>query len=224
MKAIISRFGPMIGRAMGPLAAPRGWKLRRRRVRDSLHLTGGQHPSAREWAGLRGSAGGSVASLSRIWARLPSDRNILGSAPLFGCDLQDDRALLQSGDRAVLTAIGFIAFPARAFAERLEDPAARQTGAVFFVFGLFLTSLTWLIKWTVGRKSGHVDDRLEVSYVDRLDRRYRVSAAVTAAAAVTALFWWQAGLFVGMLALLTYMLPPETPKYRSIAPTVEGES
>jgi uncharacterized membrane protein len=123
-----------------------------------------------------------------------------------------------------LTAIGFIAFPARAFAERLQDPEARQTGAVFFVFGLCVTSLTWLIKWTVGRKSGHVDDRLEVSYVDRLNRRYRVSAAVTTAAAAIALFWWQAGLVVGMAALLTYMLPPETPKYRSIAPTVEGES
>jgi uncharacterized membrane protein len=122
-----------------------------------------------------------------------------------------------------LTAIGFIAFPARAFAERISDPVARQTGAVFFVFGLFVTSLTWLIKWTVGRKSGHVDDRLEVAYVDRLDGRYRVSVAVTGAAAGLVLLQWQAGLAVGLLVLLTYTLPPETPKYRSIAPTVEGE-
>jgi uncharacterized membrane protein len=122
-----------------------------------------------------------------------------------------------------LAAIGFIAFPARAFAENIADPARRETGAIFCAFGLFVTSLTWLIKWTVGRKSGHVDERLEGSYVAELDRRYRASALGSGLGAALALLEWRAGLAIAMLVLLSFLRAPRTPSYRSTAPTIEGE-
>lgn len=123
-----------------------------------------------------------------------------------------------------LGAIGFIAFPARAFAENVADPASRATGAVFFTAGLFVTSLTWLIKWTVGRKSGHVDDRLEKAYISSLDRRYRTSTLASAIGAALAFVEWRVGLAVASIVLLGYLRAPRTPKYRSVAPVIEGET
>jgi uncharacterized membrane protein len=123
-----------------------------------------------------------------------------------------------------LAAIGFIAFPARAFAEYIADPASRGSGAVFFTSGLFVTSLTWLIKWTVGRKSGHVDVRLEEAYVRGLDRRYRASTLMTGIGVLLAPFEWRAGLAVALVVLLGYLRAPQTPKYRSVAPVIEGEA
>lgn len=123
-----------------------------------------------------------------------------------------------------LAAIGFIAFPARAFAENIADPTSRGTGAIFFAMGLFVTSLTWLIKWTVGRKSRHVDDRLEANYVLSLDRRYRASTMASGLGAALAVIEWRIGLGLAMIVLLGYLRAPRTPVYRSIAPTIEGES
>jgi uncharacterized membrane protein len=123
-----------------------------------------------------------------------------------------------------LAAIGFIAFPARAFAENIADPASRGTGALFFTIGLSVTSLTWLIKWTVGRRSGHVDDRLEGSYVASLDRRYRISTVVTGIGAALAILEWRAGLAVALIVLLGYLRAPKTPTYRSVAPVIDGEA
>jgi uncharacterized membrane protein len=122
-----------------------------------------------------------------------------------------------------LAAIGFIAFPARAFAENIAEPASRATGAVFFAIGLFVTSLTWLVKWTVGRKSDHVDERLDDAYVARLDRRYRLSTIATGVGAALAWWEWRAGLAITLLVLLSYLRAPQTPMYRSTAPTIEGE-
>jgi uncharacterized membrane protein len=109
-----------------------------------------------------------------------------------------------------LAAIGFIAFPARAFAENINDPASRGTGALFFAGGLFVTSLTWLIKWTVGRKSGHVDDRLDKTYVTKLDRRYRTSTLLTGVGAILAVVEWRIGLFLCLSVLLGYLRAQDT--------------
>lgn len=124
---------------------------------------------------------------------------------------------------AFLAAIGFIAFPARAFAENIRDASSRETGAAFLALGLFAVSLMWLIKWTVGRTSGHVDDRLEASYIAGLDRRYRVSTLLNAFGAGVALVNGVAGLAIIMLVLLSYLRAPTTPCYRSTAPKVDGE-
>ena len=52
-----------------------------------------------------------------------------------------------------LTAIGFIAFPARVFAEHFADAAARPAAAQYWVVSLAVLSLAWLLKWTVGRRA-----------------------------------------------------------------------
>ena len=122
-----------------------------------------------------------------------------------------------------LAAIGFIAFPARAFAEHVAEPAAREPGAIFFACALAATSLAWLLKWTVGRKTGHVDDRLDPAYVLRLDRMYRRSTALLTAAAALSFAYWPAGLAAAAVVLARYMMPPETPVYTLQAPTIEGE-
>lgn len=122
-----------------------------------------------------------------------------------------------------LTAIGFIAFPARAFADHLADPAAREPAAIFFVVSLAGTGITWWIKWKVGRGRGHVDDRLEPHYVERLNRRYNVSTALLIVAAGLALLRWEAGLALASAVTLFYLLAPPTPVYVEEAPIVDGE-
>lgn len=122
-----------------------------------------------------------------------------------------------------LTAIGFIDFPARAFAEHLPDPEMRETAAIFFVGSLSVTGITWWIKWKVGRARGHVDVRLEPHYVDRLNRGYDISTALLIAAGGLALIRWEAGLALACAVTLFYILAPPTPVYIEEAPVVEGE-
>lgn len=124
-----------------------------------------------------------------------------------------------------LAAIGFIAFPARVFAEHLTDPnpAEQAAAARYFAVALAVTALCWLLKWTVGRRTGHVDHRLDPAYVARLDRRYRLSSGALAAGAALSFVHWQTGLGIAALTSLSYLLPPETPVYVTETPVVEGE-
>ncbi len=122
-----------------------------------------------------------------------------------------------------LTLIGFVAFPAKVFAEHLPDPTSRPAGAQYLVVTLTITSLCWLLKWTVGRVRGQVDTRLERAYVDRLDRRFRLVAFCNVLAALLVFARWEAGLALSILLLLWLARPPETPSYITQAPVVEGE-
>jgi uncharacterized membrane protein len=123
-----------------------------------------------------------------------------------------------------LTSIGFIAFPARVLAEHLSDPGARRAAAIYWVVSLTALACTWLLKWTVGRRHGQVDTRLEPSYVARLNRRYVLFSLLNLAAAALVLVSWQSGLALSALLTLSLLLPPETPRYHTEAPIVEGES
>lgn len=122
-----------------------------------------------------------------------------------------------------LAAIGFIAFPARVFAEHVTDPAGQAGAARYFAVALAVTALCWLLKWTVGRRTGHVDPRLDRAYVTRLDRRYWMTSGLMTAGAALSFVHWQTGLGLAALTTLSYLLPPETPGYRTEAPIVEGE-
>jgi uncharacterized membrane protein len=122
-----------------------------------------------------------------------------------------------------LMAIGFIAFPTRAFTEYIHDPASREAGAIFYTCALAATNLTWLIKWRTGRATGDVDDRLDGAYVDRLTRKYHLTAALMAAAALLVFVRWEAGLGLAAAVTFFYLRAPETPVYIAQAPTVEGE-
>lgn len=122
-----------------------------------------------------------------------------------------------------LATIGFIAFPARVFADHLNDAADRPAAAQFFVCCLAASSLAWLLKWSVGRMSGHVDDRLQPAYVARLNRMYVLTTAAFVVAAMLVFLWWEAGFVLSVLITCFYLLPPQTPNYREEAPIVEGE-
>jgi TMEM175 potassium channel family protein len=120
-----------------------------------------------------------------------------------------------------LVAIGFIAFPTRAFAEHVADPAAREAGAQFYALALAATALTWWVKWRTGLAQGDVDRRLDPAYVARLNRRYAATTGLMAAAAGLSLARWEAGLALAAAVTLSYLRAPETPIYRKEAPEVE---
>ena len=121
-----------------------------------------------------------------------------------------------------LAAIGFIAFPTRAFAEHLHDPAAREAGAIFYVCALAATAVTWLVKWKVGCATSDVDDRLEPAYVARLTRKYYFTTGLMVLAAALAFLSWEAGLALAAAVTLYHLRAPETPVYQKEAPKVEG--
>lgn len=123
-----------------------------------------------------------------------------------------------------LATIGFIAFPARVIAEHLADPAARGAAAQYWVVSLTLVAWTWFLKWSVGRSRGQIDSRLQPDYVARLNRRYRWFAILNGMAGALVLIQWQAGLALSTLLTVSLLLPPETPRYVTEAPIVEGES
>jgi uncharacterized membrane protein len=123
-----------------------------------------------------------------------------------------------------LAAIGFIAYPCRLLAENLSDPAARVDASFVFVAALTLTSAAWLLKWEIGRVSGHVDDRLKPEYVAHLAAMYRRTFAAYLLAMALTFAWWPAGLILCALITGRYLIPPRTPGYRTEAPKVEGEA
>lgn len=122
-----------------------------------------------------------------------------------------------------LTAIGFIAFPARVLAEHFPDVAARPAATRYWVVSLAVVSLAWLLKWSIGVGHGHIDARLEADYVRRLMRNFRLVAAGNVAAALLVFVNWQAGLALSALLMAWLLLPPETPRYTTQAPVIEGE-
>lgn len=128
------------------------------------------------------------------------------------------------GTLLFLAAIGFIAFPTRSFAEEIQDPHARQAGAVFYACALAATSIAWLIKWKTGCATGDVDARLDEAYVKRLNRRYEWATAASVAGAGLAFLRWEAGLALALGTVLFYLKAPETPVYVGRAPKAEGES
>jgi uncharacterized membrane protein len=123
-----------------------------------------------------------------------------------------------------LSLIAFIAFPTRAFAERLSDPQARETGAIFYVCALAALSATWLFKWKTGCKTNDVDDRLDSNYVRRLTRKYEVTTGLLLLAAGIAFLRWEAGLALAAVVTLANLRAPETPRYIEEAPAIEGDT
>ena len=122
-----------------------------------------------------------------------------------------------------LAAIGFIAFPARVFAEHFSDVAARPAAAQYWVVSLAILSLAWLLKWTVGVVRGHIDTRLEPDYVTRLTTHYRIVAGLNLGAAIVVFWSWPAGLALSAALIGWLLIPPETPRYTTEAPIIEGE-
>lgn len=122
-----------------------------------------------------------------------------------------------------LAAIGFVAFPARVFAEHLIDAQARVPAAIAFTLTLSVTAVTWWLKWQTGQRWGHIDSRLLPAYVARLDRRYNISTGLMILAGALAFVRWEIGLALASAITIFFILPPPTPGYTGLAPVVEGE-
>lgn len=122
-----------------------------------------------------------------------------------------------------LAAIGFVSFPARVLAEHFLDSAARPAAAQYWVVSLALVSLAWLLKWSVGAHRGHIDPRLEPGYVRRLMRNFRLVALGNVAAGALVFIHWPSGLLLSGLMMGWLLLPPDTPRYITEAPAIEGE-
>lgn len=120
-----------------------------------------------------------------------------------------------------LFAIGFIAFPTRAFAEPIADPTSRAAGGQFYALALSAAAITWWIKWRTGLARGEIDKRLDPAYVARLSRGFDIATAVAAVAVPLALWRWDAGLLVSGAVTLSYMRAPETPVYRGPSPPMD---
>lgn len=123
-----------------------------------------------------------------------------------------------------LSLIAFIAFPTRAFAERLSDPHAREAGAIFYVCALAALSVGWLVKWKTGCRTNDVDDRLDSDYVRRLTRKYEVTSGLLLFAALIVFLRWEAGLALAAAVTIANLRAPETPRYIDEAPTIEGDT
>ena len=121
-----------------------------------------------------------------------------------------------------LAAIGFIAFPTRAFAEHIQDPAAREAGAIFYTCALAAIAAAWHLKWQTGCWTGDVDDRLDRNYVRRLTRKYRITTGLMLAATALVFVSWPIGLALAAAVTLFYVRAPETPVYREEAPKADG--
>ena len=122
-----------------------------------------------------------------------------------------------------LAAVGFIAFPARVIAEHFGDAAARPAAARYWVVSLTVMSLAWLLKWSVGVSHGHLDARLEPEYVRGLTRHYWIVAALNVAAALVVFWHWPSGLALSSALIAWMLIPPDTPRYTTEAPIIEGE-
>lgn len=122
-----------------------------------------------------------------------------------------------------LTMIGYIAFPVRVFTESLLHADAIPAAAAMLSCSLALVSLTWLLKWTIGNRHGHVDARLDPAYLARLTSRYRWITLWNVLAAAIVWLWWPLGVAMSWIGVLAKLQPPETPRYRTEAPTIEGE-
>ena len=55
-------------------------------------------------------------------------------------------------------------------------------------------------------------------------RNFRLVAAGNVAAALLVFVNWQAGLALSALLMAWLLLPPETPRYTTEAPVIEGEA
>jgi uncharacterized membrane protein len=114
-----------------------------------------------------------------------------------------------------LMMIAFIAFPTRVLAEHIADAANRPAAARFYVLGLLLTALAWLVKWLSGLWGGSLDERLDPAYVRRLTWQYSVSTGVYVAAALLSLASPLAGLALAAAVTLYYLRRPPDPVYRA---------
>lgn len=117
---------------------------------------------------------------------------------------------------AFLAAVSITPFPTRPFVEHFADDTSGRAAAVVYAGLLAAPAIIWLLRWTYAVRRGLLDDRLDAGYVQRVSRRYLVTGATLASAAVAATVAdWRWAIVVSAVATLSYVLPPLAPVYQS---------
>ena len=106
-------------------------------------------------------------------------------------------------------------FPARAFFEHYGSDANGRTAAAVYAWLLAAPLVVWIIRWIYARWQGLLDPLLAKAYLNRLTRKYCLTAVIATAGAVIAT-WVDAevGLIITALVIASYFAPPSKPEYR----------
>jgi len=115
-----------------------------------------------------------------------------------------------------LMCVSFLPFPTAVLAQYITDPRYRQASVEFYVAGLLLPAITWLLMWLYG-SSGHrlVDKDLDDGYIRMMTRQYVLSSVLDSSALIISFFNWTAALVVSVGLTILYLLPPKKPVYTS---------
>ena len=114
-----------------------------------------------------------------------------------------------------LMTIAFLPFPTAVLAEYVADPGHRDGAIVFYLFALMLPAVTWSATWFYASRVAHLlDDRLSEGFVTFLSWQYAGSAAAFALIVVVAIVNSVAGLALGVIVTMGYVMPPRSPEYR----------
>ena len=113
-----------------------------------------------------------------------------------------------------LAAVSITPFPARPLIEHLIGDAQSRTAALVYL-GVAATPATWwFVRWLYATVKKLPDPRLTDAYLKRLTLKYGVTAAAYWVAFAIAFWSWPAGLAVGAVVTLGYVVPPLRPVYK----------
>ena len=113
-----------------------------------------------------------------------------------------------------LAAVSITPFPARPLIEHLIGDAQSRTAALVYL-GVAATPATWwFVRWLYATVKKLPDPRLTDAYLKRLTLKYGVTAAAYWVAFAIAFWSWSAGLAVGAVVTLGYVVPPLRPVYK----------
>jgi uncharacterized membrane protein len=113
-----------------------------------------------------------------------------------------------------LLAIVVIPYPIRVWCFHLGtrfEPVA----SVALVAGLALTASTWMAKWFYGMLGRRVmDQRLAPDFLRQMTRRYGIATLIQIAAVPVAIASPRAGVALGLLCVIFFLLPQPKPRYQ----------
>ena len=129
--------------------------------------------------------------------------------------------LLEKTDHGFnLLSIGFLAavsvtpFPARPLFEHLAGDAQSRTAALMYLGVAAMPATWWFARWIYATAKKLPDPRLTDDYLERLTRKYGLTAAAYWVAFAAAFWSWPAGLISAAVITLGYVLPPTKPAFK----------
>lgn len=113
-----------------------------------------------------------------------------------------------------LMCISFLPFPTGVLGSHLLDVNEQRTTIAFYVFGLLLPALSWLLMWLYGSSNYRlIDANLSPRFVRYLTRQYGLSSVICLFAFVITLVQPFMGLAIAVGLIFLYLLPSKPPIY-----------